>query len=380
MNAFPSIILAIVITIIVAADTTRASSESTRQGPRSQEHDVARIRRHLLEDNSECVLYLKVMTYADAVPEQKTWSCEFPRTYAQEILGGRRDNNIMDVEGMDKEEIEAHHAVSGETVMVLPTGAVVVEQSVSSLDHNGFTAPGGDAIKLVVTDPSAVVFESITDDDVRHHRHYKKKRRRRLNAKKNMGVLTTLVVRPRSPNGAIVEVSPAKLRNDIFEDTMCLKSQMAACSFNQVEIQPATIGDGGVVDVEIDVNPSNDGDGNTNEIATKARVKTEELYGGAEGLLKTEFDIVLFCLPPGSGNWVAYTFVNGYDSYYNNKFCTSSDILMHEVGHNFGLGHSELPPPSIWSRDFTGLMSGAGSADDPPRRCYNVGVRLCTMT
>ena len=135
-----------------------------------------------------------------------------------------------------------------------------------------------------------------------------------------------------------------------------------------------------MVDVEIDVNPSNDGDGNTNEIATKARVKTEELYGGAEGLLKTEFDIVLFCLPPGSGNWVAYTFVNGYDSYYNNKFCTSSDILMHEVGHNFGLGHSELPPPSIWSRDFTGLMSGAGSADDPPRRCYNVGVRLCTMT
>ena len=86
--------------------------------------------------------------------------------------------------GIDKEDIDAQNAVSGETVMI--TTDAVVEQF-TSLDHNGVT--GGDDIKLVVTNSSSVVFESITEDDHRHHRH-----RRRL-SQKNTGILTVLVVR-----------------------------------------------------------------------------------------------------------------------------------------------------------------------------------------
>ena len=78
---------------------------------------------------------------------------------------------------------------------------------------------------------------------------------------------------------------------------------MEACSHNQLQIQPVTVGDGdgGVVDVEIDLNPTKDNDGNSAELATNALVKTEEMYGE----LKVKFDLVIFCQPPGSGNRAA---------------------------------------------------------------------------
>ena len=297
MNTFTtSIILAIAIAFtttistVVVADTTRPSSHALR-GQRQEQFPR---RRHLLEDNAECVLYLKITSYEGNISKAESWSCEFSRTFAREHFGGR---DKMDIQGIDKEEIDAHHAVSGETILKTGNGAVVEQSSSYALKNDQVAGSGGDDIYLVVTDPSSLVFESLTEDDERHHRYYKNRRRQLSTKKRNTGVFTTLVVRPRSPNGAIVEVSPAQLRNDIFEDKMCLKSQMAACSFNQVDIQPATIGDGGVVDVEIDVNPSNDGDGNTNEIemTTNARVKTEEMYGGENGL-KSEFDLAIFCM------------------------------------------------------------------------------------
>jgi len=52
------------------------------------------------------------------------------------------------------------------------------------------------------------------------------------------------------------------------------------------------------------------------------------------------FDLVLYCFPPGTGDWVAYAFVNHKFSFYNNKWCSSVSSQLHEVGHNMGLGHS----------------------------------------
>jgi len=202
MNTFTSIILAIVIaftttisTVVVADTPTRPSS--ALRGRRSQEQLP---RRHLLEDNSECVLYLKSIAYEDGSDEE-SWSCEFAYSYAKEHFGGR---DIMDIFGISKEEIEAQNPVSGETVL-RTTGARVEQRSPYSLDDRVTEI---EDIILVVTDPSSVVFESLTEVDVRHHR-------RRL-ATRNTGVLKTLVLRPVAPNGAVVNLSAAQIQNDML--------------------------------------------------------------------------------------------------------------------------------------------------------------------
>jgi hypothetical protein len=312
MNKFASIpVLAIVI-----AFTTIITNTSALRG--SASHEVQQQRnvpsRHLLEDESECTLYLKIIDYGGS--EEESWSCEFPRKYAKEAFNGR---DIMNIFGVSKEVIDALNPVSGEAIM-RTTGAYV-EQDLN----------GGEEIKLVVAYPSDIIIEPITENDVRHHRYHKN--RRRLTKKRNTGVLKTLVVRSISPNGAVIDKSAAQLRNDTFEDDVCLKSQMEACSFNQLEIQPANVGDGGVVDVLIDINPipNDTGYGNDEQLGQNADAKTDELYGGKDGLA-AEFDLVIYCLPPGSGDWSAYAHLNRYGSYYNNMACSRSDVVMHEVG------------------------------------------------
>ena len=329
---------------VVVADTTLPSA--ALRGGQSQPQQLPRI-RHLLEDNSECVLYLKMVSFEDGTDEE-SWSCEFTHAYAKEHFGGR---DIFDIIGVSKEEIEAQYPVSGETVM-RTSGARVEQRSPSSNPHDDddLTTGGGvDDIILVVPDSSSVVFESLNEIDVRHHR-------RRL-ATRNTGVVKTLVLRPVAPNGAVVALSAAQLRNDIFEDTMCLKSQLAACSYQQVDIQPvATVGDGGIVDVALDINPIEDGtrNGNRGELAANAMAKAKELFGGDEEF-SSQFDLVLSCLPT-SGTWIAFAYTNRFDSYYNKKYCSGSDIVLHEVGHNFGLSHSGKEGGDTYG-DYTGIMA-----------------------
>jgi len=41
------------------------------------------------------------------------------------------------------------------------------------------------------------------------------------------------------------------------------------------------------------------------------------------------YDLVLFCMPPGTDTWVAYAFVNHKFSFYNNLWCSSVSSQMH---------------------------------------------------
>jgi len=326
MNNKFATILAIAIAFAITNTSALKIRGSTITNTRDDEEQQLNLpRRHLLEDEYELVLYKKIISWPDR--EELSWSCEFPRAYAQENFGGR---DIMGIVGLNKEDIDSRNAVSGESIMKI-SGAYV-EQFLDSATYVSASDNDGEDIKLVVTNPAAVIIESITENDIRHHRYHKN---RRLSKKRNTGVIKTLVVRPTSPNGSVVEESAAQLRSDVFEDDVCLKSQMEACSFNQLEIQPANVGDGGVVDIYIDINPTTDNDnsrqGNRGPLAESAVATTDILYGGNDGLA-AEFDLVIFCLPPGSGEWDAFAYFNRYDSYYNKNRCSASGVLMHEVG------------------------------------------------
>jgi hypothetical protein len=41
---------------------------------------------------------------------------------------------------------------------------------------------------------------------------------------------------------------------------------------------------------------------------------------------------VLFCFPPGTGDWAANAPVNWWRAQFNSKWCTSLSATMHEVG------------------------------------------------
>ena len=185
---------------------------------------------------------------------------------------------------------------------------------------------------MVVPENAAVVIESLSEDDVHHARQ----RQRRNLADSNPDTLRTLVVRVIDTHGTTV-ANAAQLKDDIFEDFVSLKRQYAACSKDQLIIEPASdVGDGGIVDVNINIAATN---GTKYALQNTAMAKAEELYRGEEGVAK-KFDLVMFCQPPGSGTWLAYAYINRWDSFYNDYWCQRASAQIHEIGHNLGLAHS----------------------------------------
>jgi len=61
----------------------------------------------------------------------------------------------------------------------------------------------------------------------------------------------------------------------------------------------------------------------------------------------SQFDHVIICLPPGSliggrAEWIGYAFYYDWLSVFNDVQCTYPSTLMHEIGHNLGLAHSDV--------------------------------------
>jgi hypothetical protein len=170
-------------------------------------------------------------------------------------------------------------------------------------------------------------------------------------------------------NNRAPDASVSKLRDDVFEDAVCLKSQTEACSYGKLKIQPfqgKTPSNfkvkNGVVDVKMDVSIASLNKNSVEMAATKA---ARGLLGDLDDPM---FDLILFCLPPGSGGWLAKAYVSGKTSFYNNA-CSSVAIQMHEVGHNLGLAHSGETNQGEYG-DRTGFM-GASVGGDDHRMCYN---------
>jgi len=91
--------------------------------------------------------------------------------------------------------------------------------------------------------------------------------------------------------------------------------------------------------------------------------------------LKTNFGIghptavadhVLMCLPPGATGRLAYAVVRGWNSVYNDMWCTYNTAQMHEVGHNLNLGHSNENGNYA---DNTGVMGY--SYNNNRKMCFN---------
>lgn len=146
------------------------------------------------------------------------------------------------------------------------------------------------------------------------------------------GVSTVLMVRV-STNDAVPAISASTMSERAFGSTDTIESTFEDCSFGKLKMKKAS--GNGVEEISINANVKG------------ARIfDLENLMIAAlqnkVGDLNT-FDHIIYCVPKGShfsptsSSWVAYAYVRGRRSVFNDENCGHLSALTHELGHNLGL-------------------------------------------
>jgi len=317
----------------------------------------------------KCRLWQNCITFEDG-SDGHQWECTFDDPgldvrytgYNSKLIvtpGNRNYNDYFHLNG----------AVSGTTLFVV-NGADLTDERMIVDPENVVGTEIYDPESLERGDPVG----GDVEPDPRVARGLPLQRKRRLTS--TTGTLKTLVVRVVASDSAPAPASD--LYEDIFNDEYCLKSQYDRCSYGQLKIQeyqgdisgfPTEPNAPGVVDVVIDAAAN----GNSRSaIQAAANEKLQAMLGVSDP--GTLFDLVMFCMPPGTGTWLAYAYINKWDSYYNNDWCQAVSSQMHEVGHNIGLHHSGEYEGSDSVQEYgdqTDLMGYSYRSDDSPAMCFN---------
>ena len=162
---------------------------------------------------------------------------------------------------------------------------------------------------------------------------------RPLDRKLQIGTRTVLAVRVILNDGSYSYASQTGLSNDIFgngADPHNLKSQYAACSYNQLifdktpnRTMAANPNDGTTniaVDVKVNLNITAGGDSTVRNEVTN---KINSVFGVTSPNQLANH--VMYCLPSGVMNGIAYAYVNSWNSVYSNEWCNFLSGQMHEV-------------------------------------------------
>ena len=330
-----------------------------------------------LQNEFSCPLYKRETQMEDHEFDYSNWACEM------------EDGQFIDIDDTVTELLDTMNASSGTTLMKVISGAdAYVTKNLDGFEGKSSSSGSSTKIQIPNASEQTLSVDELPETDVRHYKSRRKQRQlKQLQAQqayyqdeantnpsnnnynhRNLapsapGTLDTLVVRVISGDNTVIDASPAQLRNDIFEDAFCLATGYAACSKNQLIIAPIpSKGDKGIVDVRIDAieNGSND-----NDFREQAVTKLTETYGRLDNFS----DLVMLCLPEGTGNFVAYAYVNSYLSVYNSYWCQRASAQMHEVGHNLGLGHSNEGTQAYG--DQSSMMGYSYNQDDGPKMCFN---------
>lgn len=168
------------------------------------------------------------------------------------------------------------------------------------------------------------------------------------------GINKVLMVRVSTNDGA-VSLSADAMAERAFGSVATLKSTYEECSFGKMKIQQAS-GTGihnGVAEVFLSTNIQ------STSVYSLENMMANALSNKVGGNLD-RFDHIAYCVPDGSyaagdSNWLAYAYVGGHRSVYNNENCGHLSKLVHEVAHNLGLGHAGKDETSEYA-DMSGAM------------------------
>lgn len=346
MNALALILLATTLATLEAANSTTIRGSTSHlqiQGEQSNR------RRHLLQD-ATCTLFRKCVTYPadDEHPNgyhTDTWVCEL----------SKEDTDRLNVQFVDIVESQA----VTDTIVNATSGKSKLSLSEAVIDT--------DAPLMYIPENAQLHLHDMNSDSSREDRREERRQERRQLVK-TQGTLKTLVIRLTDRNNISPTLSTSNLKNDIFDDSVSLKSQTEACSYGKLKIEPFKGNtpnnkyiSNGVVDVSMDYAMASGAPGMDQAAMAAANKQLGDLNDD-------RFGLIMFCFPPGS-NFLAFAFPNSKYSFYNDKWCGYVTGQMHEVGHNIGLAHSGQTNEGDYG-DGTGLM-GSSSPDDDRRICYN---------
>jgi hypothetical protein len=182
---------------------------------------------------------------------------------------------------------------------------------------------GGSAVRTEFASPDFVIIPQ--GADIHFVENFGDRNRRRL---QRLGTKKVLVVRVSTPSESYSS-SSAVLANTTFGiggATTSFTSQFSACSIGKLTFAPGSGYPGitnGVLELVLSQSVAGLVIGNLENSMT---IAVQNLLGVSS--LRAVFDHVLFCMPTGTYNsnggslsWLAYAYVPGWASYYNNGKC-----------------------------------------------------------
>eukprot|EP00532_Pseudo-nitzschia_australis_P020170 CAMPEP_0168300058 /NCGR_PEP_ID=MMETSP0142_2-20121227/29328_1 /TAXON_ID=44445 /ORGANISM="Pseudo-nitzschia australis, Strain 10249 10 AB" /LENGTH=716 /DNA_ID=CAMNT_0008249929 /DNA_START=39 /DNA_END=2186 /DNA_ORIENTATION=+ len=335
------------------------SVSSQAEDPQLEDQHVAGIsttnRRRRLTPRTTCKLYFSDIEFGpDPRYSEDQWICELPPEESSR-LGGLKFVDIVD-----------SARIIGKASATATSGKSTLTVSRSFIDF--------DEPKMYIPEGAHTAVNDINIDSNKYGREHAGTN---TVVPSSIGTLSTLMIRVIDSNGIAPDASIAELERNTFEDEVCLKSQFEACSYGKLKIEPF-IGQtnpnsdvfvkNGVIDVHVDCDVSAadmEGDVDRSYLQGKAIEAANTKLGD---LNDPKYGLVMFCMPPGSGDWAANALVNHKYSFFNNNWCLSVSAHIHEIGHNLGLAHSgEMDKYD----DQTGFMGYSYAKEDGPKMCYN---------
>lgn len=153
-----------------------------------------------------------------------------------------------------------------------------------------------------------------------------RRRKRKLIA--TTGSTTTMGILINLP-GATPSYSQDEWYQILFQDSVSLKNQHAACSWGKFIVEPNWLG---VITVTVDLPTNSNPQTVINAAQTAALQYIASVGQGTFTSIRDYADMVLF-LTPNMGNWLAYASVGGGTSVYNDLWGGYVASNMHETGY-----------------------------------------------
>eukprot|EP01068_Selenidium_serpulae_P009549 Selendium_serpulae@DN5259_c0_g1_i11.p1 len=195
--------------------------------------------------------------------------------------------------------------------------------------------------------------------------------RRALESEPETMTMKALVLRVTDSVGTSIVDDAATLSVRTFggevggeEDLINTAKLLKDCSYGKVEIVKATgpqVVDG-VLEVTVDIEA---------QVSVWSDINSESLAAATLilGELTSQYDRVLTVMPGTNTAWRAWALVKGHWSCYNKHHGSAPTAVMHELGHNFGFGHSASL--TFYGGDTSGFMGLTSADHEDYQKCYN---------